>query len=96
MPHPTLTKIIGNPNRICIQNLKAELLANACSIHSDGGDGLLDHACIVLTEAEYNANSTGATPFVIPTKAAVLAHDLTVTHKTMYMLDKAYDLELTT
>ena len=96
MHHPTLTKIIGKPNRISIQNFRAELLANACSVHSDGGDGLLGHAHIVLTEAEYNANSMGAIPFGIPNKPAVLVHDPAVTHKTMYVLDKAYDLELAT
>ena len=89
MPHPTLTKIIGKPNRISIQKLRAQLLANACSVHSDGGDGLLGYARIVLTEAEYNANSMGAIPFVIPTKPAVLVHDPGVTHKSMYILNKA-------
>ena len=95
MPHPTLTKISGKPNRTSIQTLRAELLENACSVHSDGGDGLLGHARIVLTEEEYNKNSYGAEPFLIPTKPATLNHDPTLTHKTMYVLDKAFAVELT-
>ena len=49
MPFPVPTNIIGKPTEKSITTLHTQLLANARSIHSDEGDGLLGHAIIVLT-----------------------------------------------
>ena len=70
MPHPT-----RKPTRLSLQRLRTELLANTCSVHSDGGDGSLGHAHSILSKTEYNTNSTNGTPFVIHTKPAIAAHD---------------------
>ena len=66
MPHPVPTKIIGKPTQKTIAILHAQLVANARSVHSDGGDGRLGHAKIVLTDAEYTAFSNGNTPYITP------------------------------
>ena len=93
MPHPTLTKISGKPNRLSLQLIKTEVLANARSVHSDEGDGRLGHARLVLSHHDYIANSTNGIAFIPPRKPADVVHALNATHETMYRSDKTYDRE---
>lgn len=93
MLHPTLTKISGKPNRLSLQLLKTEVLANARSVHSDEGDGRLGHARLVLSHHDYIANSTNGITFIPPRKPAPVVHALSATHETMYRSDKTYDRE---
>ena len=47
-PHPELTSIEGVPDFASLQQMKCQLFANACAIHSTRGDGTLGHAALVL------------------------------------------------
>ena len=96
MPHPVPTKIIGKPTQKTIAILHAQLVANARSVHSDGGDGRLGHARIVLTDAEYTAFSNGNVQYITPPRPAAVVHSLNATTDTMYRTDKAYQLNLKT
>jgi len=60
-PHEELTRIEGAPTYLTLRNLKREILANAMSVHSTRGSGILGHAVIVIGVAEYNnvANAPG-------------------------------------
>jgi hypothetical protein len=94
MPHPVPTKIIGKPTEKTITILHTQLIANARSIHSDGGDGLLGHARIVLTEAQYINASHNNVAYAQPAKPAPVIHAINATADTMYRSDKTYDLAL--
>ncbi len=94
MPHPVPTKIVGKPTEKTITILHTQLIANARSIHSDGGDGLLGHSSILLTTAQYENASHNNVPYVTPAKPALVAHALNATTDTMYRSDKAYEQKL--
>ena len=94
MPHPTLTKIIGKPTQRSVTKLRSEALANARTVHSDNGDGILGHARIVLTGPEYTAASQGGVEYLTPAKPPRPVHALNATADTMYRTDKEYKEEL--
>ncbi len=94
MPHPVPTKIIGKPTEKSITILHTQLIANARSIHSDRGDGLLGHASIVLTPAQYQSASLNNVEYVRPAKPAPITHALNATSETMYRSHKTYDRKL--
>ncbi len=96
MPHPVPTKIVGKPTQRTIAILHSQLVANARSVHSDGGDGRLGHARIVLTNAEYTSFSTGNAQCTTPPRPAAVVHARTATTEAMYHADKAYQIELKT
>ena len=96
MPHPVPTKIIGKPTQKTIAILHAQLVANARSAHSDGGDGRLGHARIVLTNAEYTSFSHNGVQYDTPDRPAAVHHAMNATTDTMYRTDKAYQIELKT
>ena len=54
-PHPELTSIEGVPDFAALQQMKRQLFANACAIHSTRGDGTLGHAALVLGAQGYDA-----------------------------------------
>ena len=54
-PHPELTSIEGVPDFSSLQQMKRQLFANTCTIHSTHGDGTLGHAAIILGVQGYNA-----------------------------------------
>lgn len=53
-PHPELTRIIGAPTYLTLQQTRRELMANAISVHSIRGNGLLGHVVIVIGINAYN------------------------------------------
>ena len=96
MPHPTLTKIIGKPTYTSLTLLFDQIIANACSVHSDGGDGQMGHARIVITAADYAEISAGNVDFDIPVKPALPNHALNASTETMYRTDNTYKNDLAT
>ncbi len=52
-PHPVVTKIIGRPTFSQIQKFNKKLKANAASVPTTLGGGLLGHLGLLLTPAEY-------------------------------------------
>ena len=94
MPHPVLTRIIGKPNRRNITLLKCQLLANALSIPSNGGDGLLGLSRLVLTAPEYAAASNGGVPYVTPIKPVLVDHALNANADTMHHSEHTYKIEM--
>ena len=90
MPHPKLTPIFGTPNQRTVTLLRAELLANSKSVPSDGGDGILGHARLVLVAAEYSANSQGHVGYIAPVKPAPVVHLHNASAAAMYRNDAAY------
>jgi hypothetical protein len=65
-PHPTISPINGVPNYESILSLNLQLNANAASVQSNLGDGLLGLLYLTITPAEYNALSV--TEFIPPEK----------------------------
>jgi ribosomal protein S17E len=63
-PHPIIAPITGVPNYESINALNLQLNANAASVQSNLGDGLLGLLYLTITSAEYNALS--ATEFIPP------------------------------
>ena len=53
-PHPELDRIDGAPDYLAIQRTRRQLMANAISVHSGRGNGVLGHAQILLGTAAYN------------------------------------------
>jgi hypothetical protein len=56
-PHPTIAPIVGVPTYESINALNLQLNANAASVQSNLGDGLLGLLYLTITPAEYNALS---------------------------------------
>ena len=56
-PHPTVVPILGVPNYESIAALNLKLNANAASVQSNLGDGLLGLLYLTITPAEYNTLS---------------------------------------
>jgi histidinol-phosphate/aromatic aminotransferase/cobyric acid decarboxylase-like protein len=63
-PHPTIPPIIGLPTYEAIANFLRLLNANAASVHSESGGGLLGHLTLTVSPAVYTTLS--AVPFVRP------------------------------
>jgi ribosomal protein S17E len=63
-PHPTIAPINGVPNYETISTLNLQPNANASSVQSNLGNGLLGLLYLTITPAEYNALS--ATEFLPP------------------------------
>ena len=93
MPHPTLTKIIGMPTQRTLSVLRSETVANARSVPSEGGDGLLGHARLALTAPEYAAVSFGNVAYITPPRPAVVVHNINAQADTMYRSDKEYKVK---
>jgi hypothetical protein len=55
--HPTMAPIVGVPAYESINTLNLQLNANAASVQSNLGDGLLGLLYLTITPAEYNALS---------------------------------------
>ena len=62
MPHPTLTKIHGQPAALSIRLLKTEVYANAMSISTTLGGGSFGYLGVAMPATEYKA-LTGTAPF---------------------------------
>lgn len=60
MPHPSLTRIIGEPDYQSLDRLYKEIKANAFSIHSTLGGGNHGHLGMVLTPVAYARHSAAA------------------------------------
>jgi hypothetical protein len=56
-PHPIIAPIVGVPTYESINALNLQLNANAASVQSNLGDGLLGLLYLTITPAEYNALS---------------------------------------
>jgi hypothetical protein len=63
-PHPIIAPITGVPNYESIKARNLQLNANAASVQSNLGDGLLGLLYLTITPAEFNALS--ATAFIPP------------------------------
>lgn len=63
-PHPTIPAWMDTPTYASIAEINLKLNANAASVHSNLGDGLLGHLALTVTPEVYNTLS--ATPFVTP------------------------------
>jgi hypothetical protein len=63
-PHPTIAPITGIPNYKSIYTLNLQLNANAASVQSNLGNGLLGLLYLTITSAEYNVLL--ATGFILP------------------------------
>jgi hypothetical protein len=59
-PHPTIAPITGVPNYETLANLNLQLNANAASVQSNLGDGLLGLLYLTVTPTEYNTLSNVA------------------------------------
>jgi hypothetical protein len=68
MPHPTLTKIFDKPTQPTLTLMHSEILANAMDVPSDGGDGQLGHARLVLSANAYDTASHGHVAYITPVK----------------------------
>ena len=64
-PHPTLTKVNGEPNASSICTLQHEIYANAKAISTGLGGGNYRYLAHVMPPMEYNALPNMA-PFVVP------------------------------
>jgi hypothetical protein len=76
-PHPTLTPIIGEPTHASIKTLKVELSANASSVDSILGNGILGLIRLTITEDAYNERSD--IPFIVPENPGPFVRDPTAT-----------------
>jgi hypothetical protein len=72
-PHPTLIPITGEPTHATLKKLRMQLSANASSVHSVLGNGILGLLRLTLSEDAYNDRSD--IPFIIPTNPGVFVHD---------------------
>jgi hypothetical protein len=84
MPHPKLTKTL----------MHSEILANAMAVPSDGGDGQLDHARLVLSTSAYATASHGRVAYITPVKPVIVDHAINATQETMYRTDQDYKIDL--
>ena len=89
MPCPVLSRIIGRPTHAGVKLLHTQLIANACAVQSDRGDGRLGHLRIVVPGAEYQTLSHGNVVFPVPNKPVAPTHGATATMERMYKLDEA-------
>jgi hypothetical protein len=100
-PFPTVLPIVGEPNYESIAALHRQLNANAASIQSHLGDGLLGLLPLTVSAAVYNTLS--ATPFVAPVNPGAAPDipaassgpqiaDIRFTFTTATALFKDYDL----
>jgi hypothetical protein len=64
-PHADLTPIVGMPSFAAVQDLKKQLIANAVSVYSPRGNGLLGHSVLILGQAAYDALAVN-TPWIAP------------------------------
>jgi hypothetical protein len=94
MPHPTLTKIFGKPTQPTLTLMHSEILANAMAVPSDGGDGQLGHARLVLSANAYATASHGHVAYITPVKPARVEHAINATQETMYRTDQDYNIDL--
>ena len=56
-PHKTINKIVGTPTFAALQDIQIQLNANAASVQSNLGDGLLGLLYLTVTPATYNTLS---------------------------------------
>jgi hypothetical protein len=98
-PHPTIAPNNGVPNYETISTLNLQLNANAASVQSNLGDGLLGFLYLTITPAEYNALSAtelfppenpGASPNVPYAATDSQVATLIREHKTETQLFKEY------
>ena len=63
-PHPHIDAHPGAPNYATITEICSKLNANAASVHSDDGNGLLGHLALTIGTNEYNelSNMEWTTP----------------------------------
>jgi hypothetical protein len=92
MPHPILTKILGKPTQVTLTILHSQILANAMSVPSDGGDGILGLARLVLSAQAYAAASVGHVAYITPLKPDPVVHLAGTRQANMYREDKVYDV----
>ena len=69
-PHKTINVIEGTPTFSALQEIQIQLNANAASVQSDLGDGLLGLLYLTVTPATYNTLS--AIPFIPPVNPGAL------------------------
>ena len=65
MPHPWITRIIGEPDYQSLDKIYKQIKANAVSIHSTLGGGNYGHLGMIVNPTTYARNS--ATAWIQPT-----------------------------
>ena len=87
MPHPVLTKIVGESDYISLKKLRSEIKANASAIRSTLGGGAHRHLGLVLDPVAYAAVS--ATPWVTPVHPGdvVVIPVVTTSHNAAHLRD---------
>ena len=98
-PHPTVLPITGVPTYESIAELNLQLNANAASVQSNLGDGLLGLLYLTITPAEYNTLSMnifvppanpGAAPRIPAGATEVQTAEIIRQHKANLQLFKEY------
>ena len=91
-PHPNLRPINGIPTYASIAEINLWLNANAASVQSNLGDGLLGLLYLTVSQAKYNTLS--AVPFIVPVNPGaipVLAQGMTAAQLTALMRQHTTD-----
>ena len=98
-PHPTIPPITGLPTYDTIAGFLRQLNANAASVHSERGGGLLGHLALTVSPAVYTTlsnvvfnppNNPGAVPIVPNNATAAQLQTILRTHKEHLRLWKLY------
>lgn len=85
-PHPTLTPISGEPTHAKIKKLQVQFSANASSVQSLLGNGILGLISLTTSEDAYNARSD--IPFIVPGNPGIFVHNPA---STQFQLHEAKD-----
>jgi hypothetical protein len=70
--HPDITQHYGVPTYEAITDMQQQLSANAASVHTERGGGILGYVAITVSTEEYAIYS--ATPFTIPNNPGSIAN----------------------
>jgi len=94
-PHPMLMPIISNPTHTCLQLLKKQLFANACTVPTNLGGRQYGHLTLLMTPVDYVALPNTA-PFPPPPHPGLLPlHDQAqMMQFQLAQLNRMYDVQL--
>jgi hypothetical protein len=94
-PHDVLTPLANKrPSVAALHKLNQEITANALSVHSLGGNGLLGYYALVVDQATY-LTAYGNIPFDIPVHPGVLpTHAAGTTNVMMTNVDRQYAADI--
>ena len=95
MPNKTLIPMGSATERPSMEDIKAnitKLVENAKAIPSNGGDRILGHAAIILTQAQYQMLSVNNVPYVVPPQPAdAPVYRANPTHVHIETVNRAYE-----